>query len=112
MASPFCRLVTSVSQDVECIQKYNKECTEAALEMLPPIQEESQHIVDAIRCRTGPAITTTTPEDVEEEEEVEEEVTEKSMTTKTLTTEMMVEEENPTTKITTTTDANAPTRVL
>ena len=74
LASPFCRLVTSVSQDVDCIQQFNKECTEAALEMLPPIQEESHHIIDAIRCRMGSSITTTTSDESEVEESSDEEV--------------------------------------
>ncbi|KAK6016425.1 hypothetical protein OSTOST_18093 [Ostertagia ostertagi] len=52
LASPFCRLVTSVTQDVHCIQQYSKDCSEAALEMLQPIIDESegdQRIVEMSR---------------------------------------------------------------
>ncbi|CAJ0596964.1 unnamed protein product [Cylicocyclus nassatus] len=72
LASPFCRLVTSVTQDVNCIQKHHEGCTEAALEMLEPILEESQQITSSLRCRSPsdlPAHEPThesTPEDTEE----------------------------------------------
>ncbi|VDO70836.1 unnamed protein product [Haemonchus placei] len=52
LASPFCRLVTSVSQDVHCLQKFTTDCSEAATEMLQPIIEESQEITSSLRCRS------------------------------------------------------------
>ncbi|RCN46461.1 hypothetical protein ANCCAN_07454 [Ancylostoma caninum] len=51
LASPLCRLVTSVTQEVSCLQKHNEGCSEAALEMLDPILEESQQITASLRCR-------------------------------------------------------------
>ncbi|PAV84184.1 hypothetical protein WR25_06113 isoform B [Diploscapter pachys] len=62
LASPFCRLITSTAQDVACAQEHPTDCTDAALEMLPPIMEESMHIAESIRCRNPldlPNITTT-----------------------------------------------------
>ncbi|KAJ1372915.1 hypothetical protein KIN20_035226 [Parelaphostrongylus tenuis] len=61
-ASPFCRLVTSVIQDVHCTQKFNTGCSEPALEMLQPIIEESQQIVSSLRCRMTGEIPTTIDE--------------------------------------------------
>ncbi|KAK5972734.1 hypothetical protein GCK32_016164, partial [Trichostrongylus colubriformis] len=62
MASPFCRLVTSVTQDVHCTQKYNKDCSEAAVEMLQPIIDESEEITASLRCRHPADITPPTTE--------------------------------------------------
>ncbi|CAI4228864.1 unnamed protein product [Auanema sp. JU1783] len=57
-ASPFCRLVSSIAQDVECIQKFSSKCSQDALEMLPPVLEESEHITSSIRCPAVPATDT------------------------------------------------------
>ncbi|XGW14503.1 hypothetical protein V3C99_000648 [Haemonchus contortus] len=62
LASPFCRLVTSVSQDVHCLQKFTTDCSEAATEMLQPIIEESQEITSSLRCRSPADISPPTTE--------------------------------------------------
>ncbi|WKY01481.1 hypothetical protein Q1695_015467 [Nippostrongylus brasiliensis] len=70
LASPFCRLVTSVTQDVNCIQKYNKDCSESAIEMLQPIIDESMEITSSLRCRALADIPAAETSLVPEDEEV------------------------------------------
>ncbi|CAJ0580944.1 unnamed protein product, partial [Mesorhabditis spiculigera] len=89
-SSPLCRVVSSVIQDIGCLET-SRACEGDAHEMLTPIQMESEHIAKEIRCPAVPSLTGADASVENKEEMVE------PTTTPTTTTE------EPTTPTTTTT---------
>ncbi|CAJ0942362.1 unnamed protein product, partial [Mesorhabditis belari] len=71
-SSTLCRVVSSMIQDMGCLEKA-EVCEADAREMLVPIQMESEHIAKEIRCPPIPSLhETEMPEEEEKEEEKEE----------------------------------------
>uniref|UniRef100_A0A1I8ELU3 DUF19 domain-containing protein n=1 Tax=Wuchereria bancrofti TaxID=6293 RepID=A0A1I8ELU3_WUCBA len=58
--SPICQILASIRTDLRCIQRNNKnDCTANALEIIEPLESETDHLYTQLTCSYMTAITST-----------------------------------------------------